>query len=101
MIDACTDYHKQFPVLVMPSHAYPCRVTLQLLVAVSLCLLHFALVDAQSFASCSGDVCAGQSSFATGTDGVVRCCTSGHISGQATNVVYCSQQQDCSQLPQL
>lgn len=82
----------------MRSYAYPRPMTLRmLLVAVSFCLLQFALVDAQSYASCSGDVCAGQSSFATGTDGVVRCCTSGTITSQVTNAVYCSQQQDCSQ----
>jgi len=68
-----------------------------LLVAASFCLLQFALVDAQSYAGCSGDVCAGQSSFARGTDGVVRCCTSGYTTSQVTNAVYCSQEQDCSQ----
>lgn len=97
MINACADCHKQFPVLAMPSCAYPCPVTL-LLAAASLCLLQFALVDAQSYAGCSGDVCAGHSSFATGIDGVVRCCTSGSITSQVNNAVYCSQQQDCSQL---
>ena len=82
----------------MRSYAHPRPMTLRmLLVAASLCLLQFALVDAQSYASCSGVVYAGQSSVATGPDGVVRCCTSGYITSQVNNAVYCSQQQDCSQ----
>ena len=82
----------------MHSSVYPRPMALRmLLVAASFCLLQLALVNAQSHASCSGNVCAGQSSIATGTDGVVRCCTSGYITNQLNNAVYCSQQQDCSQ----
>jgi len=71
-------------------------LALLLAATASLCLLQSVQAQA-NYASCAGDLCDGQSSTASGNDGVPHCCpTGGWISGQVNNNIYCSEPQDCS-----